>query len=78
MSDFLHREGESHQDYLGDAVYASFDGYNIWLRTGDGNQQQIALEPAVFDALVRYREKLRADFEARRQADSASEQRGET
>lgn len=72
MSDFLHREGESHQSYLGDAVYASFDGYHIWLRTGDGNQQQIALEPSVFAALVRYRDKLRAEFQAQRVASCAS------
>lgn len=58
MDSFLVREGESQQDYLGDAVHASFDGYHIWLRTGDGNQQQIALEPSVFDALLRYRERI--------------------
>ena len=40
--------------YLGDAVYASFDGYHIWLRTGDGNNQQIALDPQVLAALLHY------------------------
>lgn len=45
--------------YLGDAVYASFDGYQIWLRTGDGNNQRIALEPGVFEALVEYAKSLR-------------------
>lgn len=50
----------AHPDYLGDAVYASFDGYHIWLTTGDGNDQRIALEPAVFAALMRYEERLRA------------------
>lgn len=50
------------QTYLGDAVYAYYDGYHIWLRTGDGNDQRIALEPAVFDALVRYRKKLYEDL----------------
>lgn len=40
--------------YLGDAVYASFDGYQVWLRTGDGNDQRIALEPSVYAALVDY------------------------
>lgn len=44
--------------YLGDAVYASFDGYHIWLKTGDGNNQQIALEPAVYEALVRYAKQI--------------------
>lgn len=40
--------------YLGDAVYASHDGYQIWLRTGDGNDQRIALEPQVLAALIDY------------------------
>jgi hypothetical protein len=40
--------------YLGDAVYASFDGYQIWLKTGDGGSQQIALEPSVYFALREY------------------------
>lgn len=44
--------------YLGDAVYASFDGYQIWLKTGDGNNQQIALEPAVYDALRQYAKRI--------------------
>lgn len=46
--------------YLGDAVYASFDGYQIWLRTGDGGNQRIALDPSVFCALVAYEQRLRA------------------
>jgi len=44
--------------YLGDAVYASFDGYQIWLKTGDGNNQQIALEPAVYFALREYAKRV--------------------
>lgn len=36
------------ETYLGDAVYASFDGYQIMLRTGDGNAQVIYLEPGVW------------------------------
>lgn len=45
------RESET---YLGDAVYATFDGYQIWLRTGDGNDNRIALEPSVMDRLIAY------------------------
>lgn len=48
------------ETYLGDAVYASFDGYQIWLRTDDGNNQRIALEPEVFNALVKYADALKA------------------
>ena len=42
------------ETYLGDAVYASFDGYQIWLRTGDGYNQRVALEPKVFTNLLKY------------------------
>lgn len=38
--------------YLGDGVYASFDGYQIWLDLrGQDSTTRIALEPQVFDAL---------------------------
>jgi len=47
------------ETYLGDAVYASFDGWQIKLRTGDGNNQVIYLEPSVYASLVRYVESLR-------------------
>ncbi len=45
--------------YLGDGVYASFDGYQIILdlRAQD-NTTRIALEPAVFTELLKYREDL--------------------
>jgi len=49
--------------YLGDAVYASYDGYHIWLKTGDGNNQRIALEPAVYRALVDYHTELEKFYE---------------
>lgn len=42
------------ETYLGDSVYASFDGWCIWLRTGDGNNQRIALEPHVLEALLEF------------------------
>ena len=42
--------------YLGDAVYANFDGYYVWLRTGSHDSQTnlVALELGVFEALVHY------------------------
>lgn len=45
---------ETKETYLGDAVYASFDGYQVWLRTGDGNNNRIALEQEVMQNLMRY------------------------
>lgn len=44
-------------EYLGDGVYASFDGYQIWLKTQEGSE--IALESAVFEALLDYERRLR-------------------
>lgn len=45
------------ETYLGDAVYASFDGWQIRLRTGDGNNQIIFLEPEVLERLFAYAKK---------------------
>jgi len=41
------------ETYLGDAVYARFDGYHIWIYTSNGvhNSEPIALEPSVLQAL---------------------------
>lgn len=45
--------------YLGDAVYASFDGYHIWLHLNDHRSPGlIALEPAVYNALMQYAERI--------------------
>lgn len=41
------------ETYLGDGLYASFDGHHIWVRTGCGGGR-IALDPDVFNALVKY------------------------
>jgi hypothetical protein len=43
------------ETYLGDGVYASFDGYQIWLDTRAQHPvNRIALEPAVWDRLKDY------------------------
>ncbi len=43
----------SRETYLGDGLYAWFDGYQIWLRAprADGHHE-VALEPRVFSALI--------------------------
>ena len=48
--------------YMGDAVYADFDGYHIVLTTEDGIKvsNTIFLEPSVFDALVKHRNAIAA------------------
>lgn len=42
--------------YLGDGVYASFDGCQVWIWTSDGisDSRQIALEPNVIQSLVAF------------------------
>jgi hypothetical protein len=44
------------KQYLGDSVYADFDGYNIILTTEDGINvhDRICVEPQVLGALNRY------------------------
>jgi hypothetical protein len=47
--------------YLGDGVYATFDGYQIWLDTrAEFPVQRIALCPGTFSELLAYRERLGA------------------
>lgn len=53
--------------YIGDSVYVYFDGYHFILETyngyGDDPRNKIALEPPVFESLLRYREHLYKDAE---------------
>lgn len=64
------------ETYLGDAVYASYDGFQVWLRTGDGNDQRIALDGPTYNALANYVEGLREAAKARAAALSAAAQAG--
>lgn len=41
-------------EYLGDGVYASFDGYQIWLAANHHTNKLVALEAPVMSALSRY------------------------
>ena len=50
----------SNETYLGDGLYASFDGFQIWLRAPrSGEDHLIALEPSVLKALDEYANTLR-------------------
>lgn len=53
---------EGKEVYIGDGVYVTHDGYQLWLRTGDGNNQRIALEPACVQALVAYARQFNGYF----------------
>ena len=46
------------ETYLGDELHASFDGFSFNLRAPrEGGDHWVALEPAVFDALIEFRAK---------------------
>jgi hypothetical protein len=44
------------QKYVGDGVYASFDGYQIWLSVNGPDNNVVALDPQTFVGLVDYKE----------------------
>jgi hypothetical protein len=48
------------KSYLGDSVYADFDGYSVHLTTENGNgpNNRIVLEPDILSALNRYYERV--------------------
>ena len=51
--------GERKETYLGDGLYASFDGWCIWLRAPrEDGDHRVALEPPVFAALISYEKHL--------------------
>lgn len=62
--------------YLGDAVYAAFDGYQIILTTEDGlsTTNTIVLEPGVLGQLEKFVAKLR--LSAKRKAGSSDSPEG--
>ena len=46
--------------YLGDGLYASYDGWHIWLRTPrDNGDHVVALEPRVLAEFMAYADKIR-------------------
>jgi len=63
------------KEYLGDGVYAIFDGYGIWLHANDHENptDRIYLEPPVYEALVRFDKRV-CDFIAAIRAKAAMEE----
>ena len=49
---------EQKDAYLGDGVYASFDGYQIWLAANHQENKVVALEPNVISMLIKYIEQI--------------------
>lgn len=56
------------ETYLGDAVYAGFDGNYVVLKTSNGmsTTNKIYLEPEVMNALVRYHEFINEEIKKKR------------
>jgi hypothetical protein len=44
--------------YLGDGVYASFDGFHIWLAANHHENRVVALEPEVLAHLIEYAQRI--------------------
>ncbi len=45
----------SEPTYLGDGLYATFDGYQFWLIANDpSSSKRVALEPGVFESFLQY------------------------
>lgn len=52
-------EPNLHPEYLGDGVYATFDGYNICLSLGSHDDEPVVyLDPSVMKALQAYARKV--------------------
>jgi uncharacterized membrane protein YpjA len=52
-------ERYTRKEYIGDGVYAHFDGYHIILTTmREEGEHTIALEPSVFTLLCAYQKRL--------------------
>ena len=52
---------EPDEHYLGDGLYAHFDGFSVWLRAPrEGGDHYVALEPWVLSEFMRWLERLRA------------------
>lgn len=52
----------SQELYLGDGLYVHFDGYHFWLRAPrEDGEHEVALDPLVFDSLIKYRENVYQD-----------------
>ena len=51
-------ERRPYEEYLGDGLYADFDGYQIWLAANDRRSgtptDRVALEPGVTQAFINY------------------------
>lgn len=62
--DIIEFEGKKRPaTYLGDGLYAIFDGYGIWLHANDHENptDKVYLEPPVIQALIRFENDLKSE-----------------
>lgn len=57
---------DKNAEYIGDGVYLSDDGWQLWLAVGHHENRVVALDPGVFERLVTIG---RARFAAMRRAE---------
>ena len=51
------------ETYLGDGLYASFDGWHLHLRAPrEGGDHYVGLEPEVFREFIKYAQSIAEDF----------------
>lgn len=54
------------ESYLGDGLYATFDGWQMILRAPrDGGDHHVALEPETFKALIRFADHINAKYKVK-------------
>ncbi len=60
------KDERANHTYLGDGVYAEFDGYGIWLRTGDHRDSfcdaKIYIDPDVLYSLNGFFNYIKASY----------------
>lgn len=55
------RPAEWKKEYLGDGVYAAFDGFGVWITSEDGIDatEAIYIEPSTFESLQRFLSRMK-------------------
>ena len=50
-----HRRPRDQRDLVGDGLYASYDGFSLWLRAPrEHGDHYVALEPSVFQSFLEF------------------------
>lgn len=60
-TDLNSEKATNYKTYIGDGVYAEYDGWHVSVYTSDGiiESPRVHLDPNVLDALIRFRERVR-------------------